>query len=186
MRCHCNTIYRPCARCHRLFPIPEARERHRGKPQRYCSRACIYADEADRFWSNIQKGDGCWLWTAKSRHPFGYGLFQRKNGKQSTASRVAWELTHGEIPEGMGVCHSCDQPACCNPSHMFLGTLADNNHDTIAKGRSARARLQEWQVRAIRDRYAAGTSQSDLADAYHVSTWTISQIVNRHTWKHVE
>lgn len=94
-------------------------------------------DEAavKRFWDNVQKSPGCWLWTAAKRHK-GYGAFNVR-GENFKAHRLAWELTYGPIPKGMHVCHRCDTPSCVNPTHLFLGTNQDNVADMFQKGRNS-------------------------------------------------
>ena len=87
----------------------------------------------DRFWGNIDKSGACWEWK-KHKHKNGYGGLRYK-GKQEYSHRVAWIISFGDIPDGLYVCHRCDNPSCCNPSHLWLGTPADNMHDRDAKGR---------------------------------------------------
>lgn len=92
--------------------------------------ARLLADRIDR-----SGGPGaCWPWIGKSTHPFGYGLV-RVNGKTVTAARRIYEVEVGPIPEGQVVRHRCDNPPCCNPAHLELGSVADNNRDTVARGR---------------------------------------------------
>jgi len=104
----------------------------------YCSQLCGYKGRRmrclDHFWDRVDKSGDCWLWTG-NRFPagLGYGRFIRW-----PAHRIAYELTHGSIPDGLCVLHSCDNPPCVRPDHLFLGTITDNNADRDAKGRLAR------------------------------------------------
>lgn len=90
----------------------------------------------ETFWVKVDKSGECWVWTG-SRGSGGYGKV-RYQGALCFAHRLAWELTHGPIPPGMSVCHSCDNRPCCNPAHLWLGTYADNMHDRDRKGRHGR------------------------------------------------
>lgn len=92
---------------------------------------------ADRLWEKVDKSggpDACWLWTAR-RGPDGYGQI-KVDGQGRQAHRVVMELTLGEaVPKHLYVCHRCDNPPCCNPAHLFVGTPSDNQRDSVAKGR---------------------------------------------------
>jgi len=92
-----------------------------------------------RFWSKASRADGCLLWTGRL-DPHGYGEFRLgsgRSGRRQTrlAHRVAYEIAKGPIPPGLCVCHSCDVRNCVEPAHLWLGTVADNNRDMVAKGR---------------------------------------------------
>lgn len=93
--------------------------------------------DIDRFWSKVDRrgDDECWLWTASTRG-IGYGLFSVLY-QSFGAHRIAYTITHGDIPSGLCVCHRCDVPRCVNPAHLFLGTHADNRRDCQEKGRCA-------------------------------------------------
>ena len=93
-------------------------------------------DDKERFLSyiKINKISDCWEWQAR-KHKRGYGYY-RFNKKWMAASRVAWLIYYGDITDNMYVLHKCDNPACCNPEHLFLGTQKDNMADMVKKGRS--------------------------------------------------
>ena len=90
----------------------------------------------DRFWSKVDKHSDaeCWLWMA-GKTKLGYGLFRIDN-RMRTASRVAYELTYGEIADGLCVLHSCDNPNCVNPNHLRVGTRKDNAQDMVKRNRA--------------------------------------------------
>lgn len=102
------------------------------------ARAVVFCSYACRFWDKVCFGqpDACWEWAGARKGSQGYGEFG-VNRMPATAHRVAWELTHGPIPDGLFVLHRCDNPPCCNPAHLFLGTHQDNMADRDAKGRVA-------------------------------------------------
>lgn len=118
-------------------------------------------------------------------------------GKTWQAHRVAWHLTKGPIPDGLHVLHKCDVKACVNPSHLFLGTHADNMADMVRKGKSGNcvrpkkgekngmSRLTEEIIKEVRALYAGGVLQDALAKRYEISQTHVSNIVNRKTWWHV-
>lgn len=92
-----------------------------------------YSSVADGYWSLVIVQEGCWDWSGY-KQPEGYGTFP--HAKTWYAHRVSWELHNGPIPDGMHVLHTCDNPPCSNPAHLFLGTVADNMADRKAKGRN--------------------------------------------------
>lgn len=152
------------------------------------SCGCLVRDRviplADRFWSKVEKTSGCWEWGA-CRDPRGYGRIGSLNNTHRSvlAHRVAYELSVGPIPDGLEVCHKCDNPPCCNPDHLFLGTQADNMRDMAEKGRQPRGEdsisssLTWDQAREIRRRYSKrrGTVVA-LAAEFGVHWVTISKI----------
>lgn len=194
---HSTILPRTCLHCGKEF-LRHICDVRRGFAN-YCSHACAAKASrrpmVDRFWEKVRKTDGCWEWTA-ARLPTGYGVFGVEGNDIRAAHRVSWLIHYGEVPEGMLVCHHCDNRGCVNPTHLFLGTDADNMHDMIAKGRArptgpkgvanASAKLTEEDVVTIRNRYASRqVYQYQLAAEYGVSQPVIGSVVLRKTWKHV-
>lgn len=136
-----------CNHCGVEFERIYGQSRTRKSKPQYCSRGCqhnAWAARADarreaRFWSYVSKGgpNECWPWRA-ARDPHGYGRFQWAHGKPMVASRAAYFFAAGVDAGDLDVCHSCDNPPCCNPRHLWLGTAKDNTADMIAKGRVVR------------------------------------------------
>lgn len=99
--------------------------------------ATVFTDERiARFWTQVQKGDGCWSWRNKPNKK-GYGRVHWY-GEIWLAHRLSWVLHHGPIPHGLYICHHCDNPICVRPDHLFLGTPKDNAADMARKGRASR------------------------------------------------
>jgi len=160
---------------------------------------------AENFWSHVDQSggpDACWPWTGSRKR---YGVLARPTPyglKHAQAHRVAWELTNGPIPDGLYALHHCDNPPCCNPAHLFLGTQKDNMQDCKAKGRTgprcgitsekaakgernAGAKLTEAQVVEIRKMLASGLTARMIADRIPATVAMIWRISSRKTWSHV-
>jgi len=146
------------------------------------------------FWLRFEPGPGgCWLWKGARRH--GYGAVN-VDGFIMQSHRRAWELAFGPIPEGMLVLHHCDNRACGRPTHLFLGTQADNIADMDTKGRRVNAphpgetngshKMTAQQVRDIRARYTGEKGQiMALSKEYGLSFPAMRQIIRRLSWRSV-
>lgn len=148
-----------------------------------------------RFWRNVRKGDGCWEWTAGMSNTNGYGVFTTPYNPHQSAHRFAWVIHNGPIPEGLHVCHHCDNRKCVRPDHLFLGTAKDNTHDMIRKGRQAvgeragQSKLTTQQVAEMRSLYKgrrkAGPTHQTFADRYNINLRTVGDILRGNTYKGV-
>jgi len=164
----------------------------------------------ERFWKYVDKSGGdeaCWTWLAyrESKKGHEYGRLSRSEGQSPYyAHRLSYEIAHGSIPNGLEVCHQCDNPGCVNPMHLFLGTHEDNMDDASQKGR-VRGKVMygeenpssvlTWEkVRAIRSAYKTkkgkytrgfdgGVTLKSLARQHGVSFQTIQNIVKNEIWK---
>ena len=129
---------------------------------------------------NINNKNGCWEWFG-ANDKRGYGRFGDKPYSIVLAHRYSYTLKHGEIPNGMHLCHKCDNPKCVNPDHLFLGTAKDNYDDCKNKGRHSppphpsgsghpRSKLSQAQVKELRELYATGNySQRKLSALFNLS-----------------
>lgn len=179
-------------------------KKYNGKIKRSCGYTlCVNPDHLlsfnskDVFWSNVSIGNDkdCWEWIALSgTNQYAQTHF---NGKSIRCHRLAYELTYGEILDGMLVCHHCDNPPCCNPKHLFLGTHQDNIDDRERKGRNklpkvkgenhGNHKLTNNQIIKIRNLYSSGNySYRLLSKMYSVSFSQIRNIVKRKAWSHIK
>lgn len=150
---------------------------------------------------------GCWEWQG-NRTPKGYGMFYSAAAKTKVrAHRFSFEFFKSPIPAGLFVCHSCDNPKCVNPGHLWLGSAADNMADAVVKGRiscadrpggnpqalsehqigeaNPRAVLGEADVLAIRDSLKQGATSRNLAVKFGVHYRTIRAVAIRRSWAHI-
>jgi hypothetical protein len=138
--------------------------------------------DLDRFWSKIEKAQGCWNWKGPvASH--GYGRFTRGKQWEETSHRIAYALSHGPIPKGLVVRHRCDNRLCCNPAHLELGSQARNIQDMFQRGGTRRLRLTYEQAAEIRERALAGERGIDLAAEYGVTPSTVSVIKLGKQWQ---
>jgi hypothetical protein len=153
----------------------------------------------DSFWSKVEKTDSCWLWQG-GKTDKGYGQFHTTKSEvvynTTLAHRFSYWLANGDFDKYLYVCHTCDNPSCVNPNHLFLGTNADNMNDMYSKGRGnveqktvrgeehGRAKLTWEQVREIRQKHSeGGISQRELGRQYGVDNKAIQAIIQNRTWK---
>lgn len=158
----------------------------------------LTTETIERFWSHVSIGSPheCWLWNGGKRSDKSrYGSFKIASHVTVAASRVAHAIATGEDPGQMLVLHSCDNPPCCNPAHLWLGTNADNTADKLQKGRArtgdqrgtknGNARLDEAKVTAIWQDIQAGKSNTAIAAKHGMTHSLISRIRLGLTWRHV-
>lgn len=180
-----------CARCGSEFHAKPSRK------QRFCSLRCSlignhHASESleERFWTHVERGpeNACWPWRGNRNHS-GYGVVAVTKSKglrrQVMAHRIAYELTHGKIPNAYRILHSCDNPPCVNPTHLRVGTDADNVADMHARGRYRGGfnKLTRDQVMVIKSLLSSGHRQRDIAERFGVDPSSVSNIARGKVWR---
>lgn len=188
--------------CGRSFSVTTHRQK---QAARYYSHACYSTANtrniAERFWEKVLiSPDGCWLWQGyKDKN--GYGVFAVRKKVRAYAHHMAYELTHGPVPQGIFVCHDCpggDNPACVRPDHMFLGTPKDNTQDAMTKGKmtlgflhnppqgelNGHARFSNNDVLYIRS-LEGQESARVVAQRFDTIPAVIYQMWKRVSWKHL-
>lgn len=189
-----------CENCHTSFGLPEnptAAQRHRFKTQRFCSLSCSSqwlrrhaprVPVAERLWRRVEKTDTCWLWRGNISN-VGYGTITVE-GVTKYVHRVAYELAHGPIPEGLSVLHQCDVRACVNPEHLRVGSAQENAVEAASRGRrgsrAGHSKLTEEKVREIKELLRLGWKYTRISKLYGVTHGTIWHIALGKTWSHVE
>ena len=151
-----------------------------------------FEGQVDHFLSKVRVNGGCWEWIGY-RNPQGYGI-HKFFGKAWSTHRLSYHLFISPFDKLLDVCHSCDNTSCVNPFHLFLGTAYDNIHDMIKKGRQSsvvgeknpRATLTETKVLQLRRCYKEGQSLKEISQRFDVNYYTLNNIVNGWSWKHLK
>jgi len=141
----------------------------------------------DKVWP--EPNSGCWLWSG-AKTSSGYGSFAMDRYRTIPAHRYAWICAYGSIPDGIDVCHRCDNPLCVNPEHLWLGTHTDNNSDRHRKGRSRGGSMKgtanpsakiDWD--AVKEIGSKKMSRSHYAAQYGITYWTVRDIETHRIWR---
>lgn len=158
-----------------------------------------------KFWSRVDKSGDCWIWTGSKAH--GYGRFYYGNSRKA-AHRFSYELANGVVLDKEYVCHSCDNPACVNPAHLFLGSQFENMRDCAAKRRNAMqrnpershfkttvyrqigerhgsAKLKESDVSEMFRLFNGGKKRKEIAVQFGVSPQQVCKILSGKRWSHL-
>ena len=156
----------------------------------------------------VKSRNGCWNWTRCKQAGYGVAYFGKR---RVLAHRAAWESVNGPIPEGMSICHSCDNPSCINPAHLWLGTHKQNMHDAIQKGRASKppvhvggehwrlkyphmvqrgednpnAIMTDEQVIQMRKDYVSGQPLDEICARYEINRATMHDYTSGRSWKHL-
>jgi hypothetical protein len=199
-----GSVNRLCEQCGGPFKTkPSLIKKGAGK---YCCKQCkdesLRVPPEIRFWASVDRSGGdsaCWLWTG-GRARGGYGRLW-VNGKTTVAHRFSYELHNGPVTDGLVVMHRCDNPPCCNPAHLTVGTNADNTADMVAKGRAPKGNPDALEIarplgekhhnakltmqsaqEIVRLYQQGGSSMRSLADRYGVQAMSVCKVIHGKTW----
>lgn len=153
----------------------------------------------EEFWGAVSKadGDGCWVWIGsrlgKNAPKYNYGMVKLNDGRHIVAHRAAWEYVYGEIPFGVKVLHTCDNPPCCRPDHLFLGTQSDNLLDADRKGRLAwlktKAKITSEVANEVRMAWLASDKKygrrKEIAERFGITVGITYALIRGETWKSI-
>jgi hypothetical protein len=157
-------------------------------PRKYSEKEFL-----EKFWKrvDVRGPDECWPWLIV-KMPDEYGRVLH-NGKLEGSHRVSFSIANGDIPPGAQILHKCDNPPCCNPRHLFIGTNLDNVRDKIVKGRGNqakgeihyRAKLTEKNVSSIRSMADRGIAPKEVSNIFGISQDHARNIIKRKIWRHI-
>jgi len=191
--CRSNAVVKSMVGNPKRMAYANAYNRRKGIVKEYpcegCGKLCYktyekaFCSDMCRFMSYVNKQEDCWIWTGK-KNKRGYGQLCFKDNMSAIASRVSYELFKGPIEEAKFICHTCDNPSCVNPDHLWAGTHIENMMDMTEKGRQS-SKITNIDAFKIRKMWEEGYSQEVIAKKYSISSGTISNIVHRKSWKHV-
>ena len=147
---------------------------------------------AEKLMNYTINENGCHIWS-KFKDKDGYGQITIARNKSGRAHRESYRNYIGEIPDGMFVCHKCDNPSCINPDHLFIGTVKDNAKDRKDKGRNPNkhginhhmAKLSEEEVLLIRLMKNLGASSKFIAKQFELRQSHVCSIISRAIWSHI-
>ena len=150
-------------------------------------------ERREQFWATVDRSAGpnsCWTRPISAGHRYSQ-FWDGDRQRNISGHRLAWEFTYGPVLHGLKVLHSCDNPPCCNPAHLFLGTSLANSRDMVTKGRQARgehnglAQLTTDRVLEIRRLREPGLLLKEIAEHMWVAIPTVHHVLTGKTWSHV-